>query len=347
MKYRYLWILGGSLTLVATIMGTSLFRPDADTWTKESYVADVLFALGEPYPSNRPADLSEQNIQRGRDLVHTGYATSPDGVRSRVQSRYFVCTNCHLMEREDPDLRVSDPEARLDFVLGKGLPFLQGTTMYGTVNKVSWYNDDYEKKYGGLVKPARHSLEGAIHLCSTVCSQGRPLDDWEMKAMLAYFWSISLRLGDLNLNAEDWSRLEDARKQGKKDAAVVAWLKSLYRQGSPATFLEAPEDKTKGYDVPHAGDPKVGEKLYINGCMSCHSPQGPSKYLKLDAGRLSLAMFKKHFASHGYFSIYEIIRHGTHAVQGHRPYMPNYTAERMSNQQVEDLRAFIESGGSY
>ena len=40
--------------------------------------------------------------------------------------------------------------------------------MYGTVNKVSWYNGDYFKKYGALVKPANQSLKEAIHLCATV-----------------------------------------------------------------------------------------------------------------------------------------------------------------------------------
>lgn len=347
MKHHKLLFVGSALILAATIMGAGLFRPDANAWTKDTYVADVLHTLGEPYPSNRPDDMSDANIQRGRDLFNTGYATSPSGQRSRVQSRYFLCTNCHLMEREDPDLRVSDPEARLDFVIGKGLPFLQGTTMYGTVNKVSWYNDDYFRKYGDLVKPARESLEGAIHLCSVVCSQGRDLEDWEMKGMLAYFWSISLKLGDLKLEKADWDRLEQARVDGKKDAEMVNWLKGFYRQASPATFLEAPEDKGKGYEVSRKGDPAIGAKVYVKGCMSCHSPQGASKYLSLDTGVLSRAMFKQHLKSHGYLSIYEIIRHGTHAVQGHRPYMPNYTAERMSNQQVEDLRAFIEQGGSY
>ena len=40
-------------------------------------------------------------------------------------------------------------------------------------------------------------------------------------------------------------------------------------------------------------------------------------------------------------ALYEIVRHGTYADTGHRAYMPNFTAERLSNAQVEDLRAYV------
>jgi mono/diheme cytochrome c family protein len=343
MKIQNILVIGASVVLCGILMGTAWLQGNANDWNKETLVSDVLEALGAPSPAHKPNDLSPENIQRGRDLATTGYAIGPDGKRSRIQSRYFACTNCHLMDKEDPDLRVSDPEARLTFLLQRNLPFLQGTTMYGTYNKESWYNGDYEKKYGDWIKPARHSLEGAINLCATVCSQGRALEAWEMDAMKAYFWSISLKLGDLSLTESDWQRLKSLQGTGKPDPAAVAWLKSFYRLGSPATFVEAPEDKRTGYQVGRKGNPEVGKHLFVRGCMSCHGAQGSSKYLKLDMGKLSLTMFRNKIASNGYFSLYEIIRHGTHSTQGHRPYMPNYTAERMSNQQVEDLRAFVEA----
>jgi cytochrome c len=348
MKKRNIILVTSLVIFAATIMGTRLGTQRADTgaWDPSTPVADVLSALGVENPDHRPADLSPETIKKGKEIIFMGYTTGPDGKRSRIQSRYFQCTSCHLTEKEDPDLRVSDPDARLKFVLSKGMPFLQGTTLYGTSNKVSWYNGDYERKYGDWIKPARHSLKGAIDLCSTVCSQGRSLDEWEMNAVLAYFWSISLKLGDLDLSKADWQRLAEVQKTGQKDAATADWLRSYYRQGSPATFLEAPENKKEGYADVQKGNPKVGKDLYVNACMSCHGAQGSSKYLKIDTGDLSLGMFRRNFQSDGYLSIYEIIRHGTHAVTGHRPYMPNYTAERMSNQQVEDLRAFIEQGAA-
>ena len=43
-----------------------------------------------------------------------------------------------------------------------------------------------------------------------------------------------------------------------------------------------------------------------------------------------------------HFSLYQIIAYGTYAIPGHKPYMPHYPLERMSKQQVEDLRAYVE-----
>ncbi len=41
-------------------------------------------------------------------------------------------------------------------------------------------------------------------------------------------------------------------------------------------------------------------------------------------------------------SIYHIIREGTYSEAGHKEYMPLYPLEKLSHQQVEDLRAYIE-----
>ena len=41
------------------------------------------------------------------------------------------------------------------------IPFLQGTALYGAVNRTSFYNGDYEKKYGSLVSKARNDLREA------------------------------------------------------------------------------------------------------------------------------------------------------------------------------------------
>jgi mono/diheme cytochrome c family protein len=304
----------------------------------------VLKELGEDYPAHRPDDLSAEMVQTGRELFHEGVTTGPDGKPTRRQSRFFVCSNCHNVAKEDPDLRVSDPEARLDYVIANRLPFLPATTMYGTVNKKSWYNGDYLRKYGDLVRPAYESLEYAVHLCATVCSQGRDFTDWEMKAVFAYLWSIDYKLGDLSLTNDDWKKLREAEGKGA-NPGLAKWLHTFYRSGSPATFVEEPEDKDKGYDVARAGDAKRGRLIYDNSCLMCHDEQGPSNYLKLDNGVLSLNLFKAHLNSDGHLSLYEIVRHGTYADTGHRAYMPNFTAERLSNQQVEDLRAYVTSGG--
>ena len=333
--------LGLGLTATRYLRSTDL--PPASQWDKNTPVSEVLRALGEPDPKHRPADMTPELAQKGKEIFFTGTTVGADGKNIRLQSRHFTCNNCHNSAKEDPDLRVSDPEARLDYVLKNRMAFLPATTMYGTVNKSSWYNDDYLKKYGDLVKPAYNSLEYAIHLCATVCSQGRELTPWEMKAMLSYYWSIEYKLGDLNLSADDWKKLREAEGKGA-NPAVAKWLHTYYRSGSPATFVEAPSDKGKGYAIDRKPDAKRGRLIYDNSCLMCHDEQGPSNYLKLDNGKVSLSMFREHLKSKGHLSLYEIVRHGTYADTGHRAYMPNYTAERMSDAQVEDLRAYFFAG---
>jgi hypothetical protein len=41
-------------------------------------------------------------------------------------------------------------------------------------------------------------------------------------------------------------------------------------------------------------------------------------------------------------SLYPLLREGTHPVKGDRDYMPNYTKNRLTDQHIEDLRAFIQ-----
>ena len=345
---RQIVLISGLLLFVLGLSSTGWFRAEempGTKWNKNTLLSEVLEELGDDVPNHKPKDYSPELAQKGKEIFYTGVTTGPDGKKTRIQSRHFVCTNCHNAEREDPDLRISDPDTRLDYVIEKRLPFLPATTMYGAYNKRSWYNEDFLKKYGDLVKPAYKSLEYAIHLCATVCSQGRDFSDWEMQAMLSYYYSIQYKLGDLALSDSEWDMLSGAQGKGP-NPKFVEGLKSFYRSGSPATFGEAPEDKSVGYEVARTPDPARGELLYNNSCLMCHDEQGPSNYLKLDNGVLSLSMFRRHLKSKGHLSLYEIVRHGTYADNGHKAYMPNFTEERLSNQQVEDLRAYIMGGDS-
>ena len=77
--------------------------------------------------------------------------------------------------------------------------FYIGNGEWGIVNRESWFNDDYVKKYGEEAHAAQKSLRDAIQLCSRECSQGRELTEEEMKAVLAYVWSLQLTLSDLAL----------------------------------------------------------------------------------------------------------------------------------------------------
>lgn len=312
--------------------------PEPTKWGPDTPVAVVLENLGYELKNKRAAQLDEEKVRMGEELIVKGWTVGPDGKRTKRQSRYYVCTNCHNQAQEDPDLRQSDADARFDYCREKGIPLLQGTTFYGQMNRESWYNDDYDKKYGDLVKPARESIDGALHLCATVCSQGRDFTDWELEAVKEYLWSIDYKLSDLALTKEDYQRLN--KVQGK-DVKTAEWLKSFYLDYSPASFVEGPENHHEGYSG-LTGDAERGREVYAMACLACHNPEGPSEYLKLDHSSLSKGLLRRNIEKHHRFSIYHVVRHGTYPFPGHKPYMPHYTAQRMSDQQIEDLRAYVE-----
>lgn len=309
-------------------------------WDAAMPLEEVQEALGQ----TRPAHYLPPNpklARMGEEIVRMGRTIGPDGKRSDYVSKYYVCTTCHNLEREDPDLRRSDPETRLAYVKEHGLPFLQGTTFKGIVNRESWYNDDYVKKYGAeKIGRAHHNLREAIQLCAVECSQGRPMEKWEIEAVLSYFWTLQYSLGDLGLTSSDLDRLNSEKADPTRQDSLNAWLHSYYNIKSPAHFFDAPPNKRLGYEG-LTGNPARGKDIYELSCLHCHQPDGVSHYI-LDDGKLSFRNLKKMIPKDSHFSLYQIIAYGTYAIPGHRPYMPHYPEERMSRQQVEDLRAYVE-----
>lgn len=320
------------------------FQPNADTLRieEDTLLAEVLEGLGEAAP-NHVVDASVEGVsaEAGRQLVMEGIAADPLGGSSGRQSKHFVCTSCHNVQQEDPDLSISDPEKRLDYAVANGLPFLPGTTLFGVVNRTSFYNGDYEKKYGDLVRPARNDLRGAIHLCATECAQGRPLADWEMESILSYLWTIGIKMGDLDLTKQDLQSIEQAINNKGDQTAALALVKSKYLGYSPATFLLPPPDRNTGYEV-KAGDVDRGAKIFETSCLHCHQKRRYS-FFNLDDTNMTRAFLAKHMTRYTRYSSYQVIRYGTSPTAGKRAYMPHYTEERMSSQQVEDLRAYFEA----
>lgn len=296
---------------------------------------DLLIELGAEAPSHAESRSDESIVQKGYELVHEGKTTKPNGGKTTFISKHYVCTHCHNIDQEDPDLRFSNPDTRLTYAIENELPFLQGTTFKGMVNRETWYNDDYVKKYGDLAKEAHNSLEESVQLCAQECSQGRPVEDWEMEAILAYLWTLEYKIGDLGLSEEDMSKLQSTEL---KNVEKIALLKSYYSTKSPATFTDPPGDLSKGYGL--LGDSQRGEALYKLSCQHCHSPDGVSMFV-LDDSKLTFKKFINHMERWTNFNLYQITRRGTYPVLGHQPYMPHYTQERMSDQQIEDLRSYF------
>ncbi len=319
----------------------SALAEEPESWSDDTPVFTILSALGMPAPDH-VVDSTPEAVKAGEDLVLLGRTVGPDGKRTAMQSRGFRCGDCHNLVREDADLTAADPDARLDYAVANDLPFLMGTTLYGIVDRVSWFNDDYAKKYGDLVKPANQSLREAVQLCSIECSQGRALEEWEIDAILAWLWTRSLRWGDL----QDVPDLEAVRAATagteQEQVDMRALIQARFLSKSPATFVEPPESHGKddeGY--PGAGDPTRGQQIYTRSCLHCHARGGPTNYLLADK-RGRYRELVANMGKHSKWSFYEAIRHGTTPAFCPKVYMPHFTAERMSDQQVEDLRAWIE-----
>ncbi len=305
---------------------------------KDRPVAEVLESLGDnPLPHQADLSVPGASIENGRDLVLYGSAFGPDGRMGKRISRHFVCTACHNVERDEPDLSQTNPLARLDYVAQKGLPYLQGSALYGIVNRTSFYNGDYFKKYGDLVTKARHNLREAIQLCATECSQGRWLEDWELESVLAYLWTIGLKMDDLKLSEEEYQLIAEAKSSGQQTKAIQT-IKSKYLSGMPATFVDPPEDRRR--NEPPSGNASRGKMIYELSCLHCHKDRRYSFFL-LDSSQLSLQFLDKHFSKYDRYSVYQVVRYGTSPMPWKRAYMPQYTLEKMNEQMLEDLRTFL------
>ena len=335
-------ILVSSL-IFATILLTSFYIIEKEVLEvkKTDKVSEVLKQLGDrPIPHQPNLRLRGASAEAGAELALHGITKNRRGKKTKKQSKHFVCTSCHNTVKEDPDLRYSDPQTKLEYAKENGLPFLQGTSLYGIVNRTSFYNGDYDKKYGKLVDKARHNIREAIQLCAVECAQGRRLKSWELESVLAWLWTMELKMEDLNLSEEKYADINQSLNgDGKSKDAAIDLIKSHYLQGSPASFTLPPDDRKKGYGL--KGNPENGKLVYELSCQHCHKDKRYS-YFNLDDAKTTFQYLKKHFPKYTRYSIYQVGRYGTPPMNGKKAYMPQYTQEKMSDQQMEDLRAYIE-----
>jgi mono/diheme cytochrome c family protein len=144
----------------------------------------------------------------------------------------------------------------------------------------------------------------------------------------------------LNLSDKEYAILNKANEENRKDASLIKLLKSKYALKSPAHFGDAPYDKSKGYEG-ITGNINRGAWVYEKSCMFCHDEKRLSN-LNLDYEKATFKYLLKNLTLHTEKSVYQAIRYGTQPIAGKKPYMPHYTTDRMSNQQIEDLITFIK-----
>ena len=301
-------------------------------------IEQVMNMLGEEQLIHSIAQVDLAKAKVGEDLIFKGY-TVRDGKKTKRISTYFVCTDCHNTTREFDDTSSEDPADRLRYAKENGLPFLPGSTLWGIYNRESFYNDDYVKKYGDLVTDARDSLANAVQLCSKYCSSGRYVEEWELEAMMHYFKKNELHLSDINIPDKDKFALVEGNLSQTQKENLAKSIKNAYRQGYSATFLETMDRNVRPYGKD--GDAENGKLIYKKACMFCHENKRVT-YLHLDDGKLSGRFLWRNRKKYTDQSIYQIVRHGTYSKTGRKQYMPHYTKEKMSDEQLNDLVAYIK-----
>ena len=307
----------------------------------------------------------------GKEIFLSGRVmTQPAGSGpSKPVSKFFTCARCHNYEREDPVLPVLDPEARFEWIerTGKNLFLLQGVTLWGGVNRRSFYAGDYSKYhdlcvpkgeevfpwlpcgpiFGWCIPGCRtmdpDTLVDATQVCSHYCSVGRYLKAWELYALLAFFWDQEIKLEDLDLTPQTRVEVLEVLTAPAPDSLDAKRLRALmagaYSDTAGNTFRGRPRlagDATPGKPVVEypdgskfTGDFQRGAKLWKLSCGHCH-----------EAKERSLTREKAERFSKNFEQFHLMIAKGTR--HSFRRYMPNFTLERLSRRQSTDILAFLQ-----
>lgn len=342
MLLRTLSVLAAGVALTSLLAfipsRTGELSPYLDASTKDKMsafmdmsVEDALIQLGDKKPRHYIKKANPDSVKMGRDMIYEGRIE--DNSNKRI-SKYFRCTDCHNQVLESQYATDESPEAVLNYSKANDIPFLPASTFYGMYNKRHWYNGDYFKKYGDLVAPTRDTLENAIQLCAVQCSQGRPLEKWEIRSIMHYMKSIEYKIKDLHFAKDEVTKLENAISVNNSKA--IELLKSKYNDANPATFGKLEKPVIEGYQ-PDSSD---GRFIYDNGCLHCHAVEKNITNFDLSQNVLDFKFLKSKFdANHN--SLIYVCRKGTYAFNGRRQYMPQYPLEKMSDEQLLDLMHYI------
>jgi mono/diheme cytochrome c family protein len=337
-SFRWLTVVAVTMLLFAFYQAKDV-EGEYRVITAKTSVEDLLIDLGKA-PVSHYMDVYDSVLaQVGEQLIREGQANYGNHKGKRISS-HFQCTDCHSLVKEGTLLTTIDPQQRLDYTQQHTMPFLPGSTLHGLYNRTDFYNDDYYKKYGSLVFDARNNLGNAIQLCAEYCASGRPLEDWELEAMLHYFKREELTLEELQLSSEELQLVQSAVQQNdhfKEQARAV--VEEKYVRAYRATFTGAMPESDRKYGS--EGNSENGKKIYEASCLYCHQ-NARVTYLDLDRDILSARYLWNNRKGYEDQSIYQVIRWGTYPKAGRRQYMPLYTEEKLSDQQLEDLMAYIK-----
>jgi mono/diheme cytochrome c family protein len=334
-----------TISLFLILLGLQSFNTKEDIILDKIDISEmpvelVLKNLGNDPYQHAMDRHDESKAASGFDLITRG-RTTKDGKKTKRISNHFVCTDCHNLNREFDDNRSEDPHDRLTYAVENKMNFLPGSTFWGIYNRTSFYNGDYDKKYGDLVVGARDTLENAIQLCAKYCSSGRYLEDWELEAIMHYYKKNELLMKDLEISGNDTKNILYYQKlKPEEKERLTEVVNGSFRQSYSATFLPAMDKDKRKYG--EGGNASNGKEIYDRSCLHCHANKRVT-YLHLGTDKLSARMFIRNMKNYSDKSLYQIIRYGTYSKKGRKQYMPLYTEEKMSDEQINDLIAYLKT----
>ncbi len=284
---------------------------------------------------------------KGRDLVYNGYTTDESG-RKTAKNGDLPCIACHTVQAEYEDLGVIDPEKRLAYADSMQLPFLPGTPFYGIVNRIYFFNNDYQKnfphpKYQELLKKGHKDLRTAIQACNRVYAHGRELEEWEVESILTFLWTLQLHISDIKLSQDDIRQINEALETDKNTSRAINLLRDHYPEVYPATLPPPISLNDRKRTSPVLNNFTNGRRVYERSCLYCHGEEHKYASPKLNLEQSTFQFLKKHFDdTTSRYSIYEALRYQPKPARSLRnSRSPHFTKERLSDKQIQDLRFYI------
>ncbi len=288
----------------------------------------------------------QQSVSKGYELVHQAQTTDFNQ-RKMGKIANMPCVACHNVQPEHHDLQILDPQKRLIYADSMKMPFLPGAPFYGIVNRIYFFTEDYQAIYKNelepknkLMKSAHLELRKAIQACNQIYAKGRELENWETESILAYLWTLEIKMGDLQIPAADMEDVNYSLQNNTGNAKAVNVLRRHYPEVYPATLSAPPPVAKRKKTSPILNNFNNGRKIYELSCLYCH---GGKKYadFKLDENQSTFLFLKKNFDdSTSRFSIYDALRYYPNA-KSNRTGSPHFTQQRLSDQQLQDLRFYI------
>lgn len=317
------------------------------TITDETEVWQVMQSLGKVNVNNVNKGI-QHDINKGQQLVRKGFALNFKGKKAGKISPKLTCIACHTLEKEHPKVGVIDPQRRLEHADTMSLPFLPGAPFYGLVNRVAFFTNDYQNTFASkhrlALQVGHRDIRKAIQACNTLYARGRQLEPWEVESILAYLWTLELKMSDLKMPDSIVAIVQNAINTNQGNAKAVNLMRRYYPEVYPASLITPPAIDQRRKISPILNSYSNGRRIYERSCLYCHAGKRFSRY-RLDRQQKTFKFLKKNFDFNSPYSIYDVLRYSP-GTKGERSHAPHYTAQRMNEEQLQDLRFYITQKAS-